>query len=142
MSKFDVCFGSLKPLGTSSATDFALYSRFMQDGSEKSQLTVADVSTQSGDIRRETKLDAQQTKGSKERAVILSEWVRKEIGSFLKTQPKRDHDAPLIASQRNGRRFTNVTLSMLFKEIYETAGIRTSSIREDGLSRHASMKRG
>ena len=29
---------------------------------------------------------------------------------------------PLIASQRNGRAFSNVTLSMLFKEIYETAG--------------------
>ena len=42
-------------------------------------------------------------------------------------QPTRDHGAPLIASQRNGRPFTNVTLSMLFKEIYETAGIRTSS---------------
>jgi integrase/recombinase XerD len=36
-------------------------------------------------------------------------------------------DAPLIASQRNGRAFTNVSLSMLFKEIYEAAGIRTSS---------------
>src|SRR4029077_998425 len=32
-----------------------------------------------------------------------------------------------ISSQRNNRPFTNVTLSMLFKKIYETAGIRTSS---------------
>jgi integrase/recombinase XerD len=94
---------------------------------EIATLTVADVWTQSGDIRREIKLDAHQTKGSKGRTVILSERVRKEIGSFLKTQPKRDHAAPLIASQRDGRRFSNVTLSMLFKEIYETAGIRTSS---------------
>jgi len=94
---------------------------------EIATLTVADVSTQSGDIRREIKLDAHQTKGSKGRTVILSERVRKEIGSVLKTQPKRDHAAPLIASQRDGRRFSNVTLSMLFKEIYETAGIRTSS---------------
>jgi integrase/recombinase XerD len=37
------------------------------------------------------------------------------------------HDAPLIASQRNGRPFSNVSLSMLFKEIYEAVGIRTSS---------------
>ena len=35
--------------------------------------------------------------------------------------------APLIASQRNGTAFSSVTLSMLFKEIYELAGIRTSS---------------
>jgi integrase/recombinase XerD len=59
--------------------------------------------------------------------VILSERVRKELGSFLKSQPSRHGDAPLIASQRNGRAFTNVSLSMLFKEIYELAGLRTSS---------------
>jgi len=35
--------------------------------------------------------------------------------------------APLIASRRSGRAFSTVTLSMLFKEIYELAGIRTSS---------------
>jgi integrase/recombinase XerD len=59
--------------------------------------------------------------------VILSERVRKELVSFLKNQPSRHGDALLIALQRNGRAFTNVSLSMLFKEIYETAGIRTSS---------------
>ena len=94
---------------------------------EIAALTFGDVATVNGDVRREIKLGAYQTKGSKGRTVILSERVRKEIGSFLKTNPKRDHSAPLIASQRNGRPFTNVTLSMLFKEIYETAGIRTSS---------------
>ena len=94
---------------------------------EIAALTVGDVATANGDVRREIKLGAHQTKGPKGRTVILSERVRKEIGSFLKTQPKRDHAAPLIASQRDGRRFSNVTLSMLFKEIYETAGIRTSS---------------
>jgi integrase/recombinase XerD len=41
--------------------------------------------------------------------------------------PARHAATPLIASQRNGRRFTNVTLSMSFKQIYEIAGIRTSS---------------
>jgi integrase/recombinase XerD len=94
---------------------------------EIAKRTVGDVATQNGDVRREIKLGAHQTKGSKGRTVILSERVRKEIGSFLKNQTKRDHGAPLIASQRDNRPFTNVTLSMLFKEIYETAGIRTSS---------------
>ena len=93
---------------------------------EIAALTVGDVATQNGDVRREIKLGAHQTKGSKGRTVILSERVRKEIASFLKNkQPNRDHGSPLIASQRNGRAFSNVTLSMLFKEIYETAGIRT-----------------
>ena len=94
---------------------------------EIAKLTLGDVATQNGDVRREIKLGAHQTKGSKGRTVILSERVRKELGSFLKSQSSRYGNAPLIASQRNGRAFSNVTLSMLFAEIYETAGIRTSS---------------
>ena len=90
-------------------------------------LTVSDVAPANGDVRREIKLGAHQTKGSKGRTVILSTRVRKEIGFFLKNLSTRDQSAPLIASQRNGHHFTNVTLSMLFKGIYETAGIRTSS---------------
>jgi integrase/recombinase XerD len=91
-------------------------------------LTIGDVSTQNGEVRREISLGVHQTKGSKGRTVILSERVRKEIASFFKNkQPYRAQGSPLIASQRNRRAFTNVTLSMLFKEIYETAGIRTSS---------------
>jgi integrase/recombinase XerD len=35
--------------------------------------------------------------------------------------------SPLIPSRRSGRAFSALTLSMLFKEIYELAGIRTSS---------------
>jgi len=94
---------------------------------EIAALTVGDVATQSGEVRREIKLGAHQTKGSKGRTVVLSERVRKEIGAFRKTKPVRHAETPLIASQRNNRPFTNVTLSMLFKEIYEIAGIRTSS---------------
>ena len=90
---------------------------------EIAALTIGDVATQNGDVRREIKLGVHQTKGSKGRTVILSERVRKEIASFFKNkQPYRDQGSPLIASQRNGRAFSNVTLSMLFKEIYETAG--------------------
>ena len=59
--------------------------------------------------------------------MILSERVRKELGSFLKNMTNRDQGEPLVASQRNGRKFNNVTLSMLFNEIYQTAGIKTSS---------------
>ena len=94
---------------------------------EIAALTVSDVATANGDVRSEIKLGAHQTKGSKGRTVILSTRVLKEIGAYLKNSPRRAHATPLISSQRNNRPFTNVTLSMLFKEIYETAGIRTSS---------------
>jgi len=90
-------------------------------------LTVGDVATTRGEARREIKLAAHQTKGSKGRTVVLSERVRREIAAHLKSRTHCREDAPLIASQRNGRSFSNVSLSMLFKETYELAGIRTSS---------------
>jgi integrase/recombinase XerD len=94
---------------------------------EIAALTTGDVATQGGEARREIKLGAHQTKGSKGRTVVLSNRVRTEIDAHLKGRANHHHGAPLIASQRNGRPFSNVSLSMLFKEIYEAAGIRTSS---------------
>ena len=94
---------------------------------EIAALTIGDVLTQQNGVRREIKLDPHQTKGSKGRTVVLSNRVRTEIGEYVKTHRIQWHDAPLISSQRNASAFSNVTLSMLFKEIYELAGIRTSS---------------
>jgi integrase/recombinase XerD len=94
---------------------------------EIASLTIGDVCTQDGNARREIKLAAHQTKGSKGRTVVLSHRVRGKIDAHLKNRMVHHHEAPLIASQRNGRPFSNVSLSMLFKEIYEAAGIRTSS---------------
>jgi integrase/recombinase XerD len=59
--------------------------------------------------------------------VVLSGRVRSELSAFFKGRLLSNPDAPLIASQHNGTAFSSVTLSMLFKEIYELAGIRTSS---------------
>ena len=94
---------------------------------EIAALTVGDVATAEIRVRREIKLGAHQTKGSKGRTVVLANRVCKEIEGYLRTRSNWRSDGPLIASQRNGRVFSTVSLSMLFKEIYETAGIRTSS---------------
>lgn len=94
---------------------------------EIAALRIGDAANQHGEGRREIKLGAHQTKGSNGRTVILSLRVRKEIEAFVKQRPLDSHDLPLIRSQRNRRPFSTVTLSMLFKEIYEIAGIRTSS---------------
>jgi len=94
---------------------------------EIAALRVGDVINQHGEVRREIKLGADQTKGSKGRTVVLSRRVRREIDAYAISQQNRHFDAPLIFSQRNRRSFSNVTLSMLFKEIYDAAGIRTSS---------------
>ena len=91
-------------------------------------LTIADVATHDGQVRREVKLGAHQTKGPKGRTVVLSSRVRNEIEDYLRgATHRRGHSSPLVSSQRNRRAFTNVTLSMMFKAIYEMAGIRTSS---------------
>jgi integrase/recombinase XerD len=94
---------------------------------EVAALTIGDVATRDGEVRREIKLGAHQTKGSRGRTVVLSTRVRSEAEAFLRTRSLNRPDTPLIASQRDGSAFSNVTLSMLFKEIYELAGIRTSS---------------
>lgn len=91
-------------------------------------LTLQDVATVEGNVRREIKLGPHQTKGSKGRTVVLSSRVREEISSFLKMRaPRKIDGGSLIASQRNNRPFGAVSLSMLFKDIYEMAGLRTSS---------------
>jgi integrase/recombinase XerD len=94
---------------------------------EIAALTIGDVINQHGEARPEIKLGAHQTKGTKGRTVVLSTRIRREIGAYLKSQPERPLGSPLICSQRNRRAFSSLTLSMLFKEIYEIAGIRTSS---------------
>jgi integrase/recombinase XerD len=94
---------------------------------EIAALTIGDVATSQGEARREIKLSPHQTKGSNGRTVVLSSKVQREIGEYLKGRWLIDRDAPLIASERKLRAFSGVTLCMLFKEIYELAGIRTSS---------------
>jgi len=80
---------------------------------EIAALRIRDVATAEGNVRREIKLGAHQTKGSKGRTVVLSSRVRQEIASFLKSRIHRSDDGPVIASQRNGRPFSPVSLSML-----------------------------
>jgi integrase/recombinase XerD len=93
---------------------------------EIAALKVKDVANQYGEARREIRLGSEQTKGNHGRTVVLSTRVRKEIESYLKQHPCAQPDWPLIRSQRAGS-FSSLTLSMLFKAIYELAGIRTSS---------------
>jgi integrase/recombinase XerD len=89
---------------------------------EIAALTFGDVATSSGEARREIKLRPHQTKGSKGRTVTLSSRAQSEIGAHLKRIQSTNPDAPLIASQRTRKAFSTVTLSMLFKDIYELAG--------------------
>ena len=53
---------------------------------EIAALRIGDVATAQGDIRREIKLAAHQTKGSKGRTVVLSDRVQREIAVHLKNR--------------------------------------------------------
>jgi len=94
---------------------------------EIAALAVGDVATSTGEVRREVKLTRHQTKGSNGRTVVLSNRVQAELMEYLKRRWICVPASPLIPSRRSGRAFSALTLSMLFKEIYELAGIRTSS---------------
>jgi integrase/recombinase XerD len=109
---------------------------------EIAALTVSDVATANGDVRSEIKLGAHQTKGSKGRTVILSRRVRKEIGFFLKNSSKRDQNAPLIASQRNNRPFTNVTRRCCLGKSTRQQASERPHIRAGGRLRRGSMRKG
>jgi integrase len=53
---------------------------------EIAALTIGDVANRDGEIRREIKFNAHQTKGSKGRTVVLSIRVRKEIEAYLQSR--------------------------------------------------------
>jgi len=94
---------------------------------EIAALKMGDVVNQYGEVRSEIKLGAHQTKGAKGRTVILSGRIRREMAAYLADRKSWASDSPLIVSQRSRGPFSALTLSMLFKEIYDLAGIRTSS---------------
>ena len=97
---------------------------------EIAAVKIGDVVNQYGQARREIKLASTQTKGALGRTVVLSSRARKEIEAYLKLIPFAQPEWPLIRSQR-GHAFSSLTLSMLFKEVYELGGIGRHLIRVD-----------
>jgi integrase/recombinase XerD len=94
---------------------------------EIAKLTVGDVMAGDGGVLREIMLAAAQTKGNKGRVVYLSDKLRRELAGYVLTLPRTDPSFPLIYSQRRYAHFSNVSLSLLFKRLYDQAGLRNSS---------------
>ncbi len=94
---------------------------------EIATLNVGDVLLADGSIVREIKLTKHQTKGNRARTVFLSDKLRRELASYVKSLPRTDADFPFIYSQRGYRHFTNVSLCITFSNIYKSANIRNSS---------------
>lgn len=94
---------------------------------EIAALKLKDVLNPDLSVVQQVNLKAAQTKGSKGRVVVLNDKMRKELCAYLKTRRLSDLSAPVIASQRTGKHFSNTTLCMQFSSFYKQAGMRNTS---------------
>jgi integrase/recombinase XerD len=92
---------------------------------EISNLKIGHVLNKDGSVCDRIHLINGQTKGDKQRTVILSQSLQKEILKFVSnlTGFRRNSDQPLIGSQKGGS-FSPTTMVMLFRRIYDLAGLR------------------
>jgi hypothetical protein len=54
---------------------------------------------------------------------VGTRFIADQVHAIACTRPQPLNQAAALSTQRNGRAFTNVMLSMLFKKIYEVAGL-------------------
>ena len=94
---------------------------------EIAALTLGDMRGLDGKCVEVINLSRHQTKGNRSRRVFVSTELAKLINVYLATQAKLGDGRAFIRSTRTGTHFSNVSLSLRFKAIYEAAGIRTSS---------------
>jgi len=94
---------------------------------EIAALTVGDVRGLDGKAVSVINLSKHQTKGNRARRVFVSDELRKLLNQYLTTLEGVSDTRPLIRSTRTGGHFSNVSLSLRFKAIYQAAGIKTSS---------------
>lgn len=94
---------------------------------EIAALTIGDVRGIDGKAVEIINLSKHQTKGNRSRRVFVGDDLRRVLNSYLKTRATLDSDIALIRSSRTGSHFSNVSLSLRMKKIFQTAGINTSS---------------
>lgn len=94
---------------------------------EIAALTIGDMRGLDGKCVEVINLSRHQTKGNRSRRVFVSEELRKLTNTYLATQAKLGDSRAFIRSTRTGGHFSNVSLSLRFKAIYEAAGVKTSS---------------
>ena len=94
---------------------------------EIAALTIGDVRDLDGKAVSVINLSRHQTKGSKSRRVFVSAELQKLLNQYLATISDLNDSRAFIRSTRTGNHFSNVSLSLRFKAIYASAGIKTSS---------------
>lgn len=100
---------------------------------ELSLLKISDIVDAEGKIKEVVNLTSAHTKGSKQRHVYLTNSVViSAIQAYLAERNLNRYDIPLFRSQKGGK-FSPNSLQMLFRKIYEAAGI-------DGASSHSGRR--
>jgi len=90
---------------------------------EIASLKLHHVVNEDGSIRDRIHLATDETKGKRGRTVILGKKLQKEIARYVATLRSIRMDAPLIRSQKGGH-FSATTMVMLFRRIFDAAGIK------------------
>jgi integrase/recombinase XerD len=94
---------------------------------EIAALTIGDVRGLDGRAVSVINLSRHQTKGNRARRVFVSAELQKLLNQYLATISDLNDSRAFIRSSRTGSHFSNVSLSLRFKAIYQSAGIKTSS---------------
>ncbi len=95
---------------------------------ELANLRYCDVVDEAGNIRKEIRLSAEQTKGHEARVVFVSERLRKELISYIKVYSPANTNQKLFYSQKEASDgFSANTLTQLFHYLYQKCGIYGAS---------------
>ena len=95
---------------------------------EVAALRVDDVIEANGDVRREIRLDADQTKGSHARVVFVGEKLQKELAKYLALYNPADRSQKLFYTQKRMKSgFDANTLAQHFHHLYRAVGIEGAS---------------
>jgi integrase/recombinase XerD len=89
-------------------------------------LKISDVFEQSGAVRSEFILSAEQSKGGHRRTVYLNQRLRRAFAEYAELVDFDQPDAPLLPSQKGGH-FSPNTMCQLFLEIYRDCGLKDAS---------------
>lgn len=93
---------------------------------EVAALRYCDVLDADGQIRSETVLAPEQTKGNKSRRIWFNERMRTELAAYVLAHPAKHLSQPLFYTQRKDG-FTANTLTHIVNHIYKLSGIANAT---------------
>lgn len=118
-------------LGTHAKRDRAMLLTLFYSGmrvGEVAALLYSDVVDESGEVKKEIKLAAEQTKGGVGGIVYVSDKLIKELKDYLKAYPCTNKQHKLFYTQKNkARGFTANTLAQHFYHLFKRCGISGAS---------------